>query len=99
MNWLRYPRTGTALLDGEWLCTIDAGRGKVTVAILNLGRGLWCRPGGDFLTSCERVTAVAHVPAPYLGDEVDSFISATAARRGSMLRKDRAAIAHAGGAA
>ena len=69
IGWIEFPRIGTSVEAGKWLCTVKTGH-TLSVEILELdsnswlGSGDWFRPGGEKLSRRERVIAISHLPEP-----------------------------------
>lgn len=65
VQWIPFPRPGTSVLPGRWLCTIQS-RDGAKVLPLDLGDDfIWRHVHGLALRSDELVTAVAFMPAAY----------------------------------
>lgn len=63
VHWVEYPRLGTLVEDGWWMCTVAGS--KHSVQILRLRGDTWYRCGGKKLGVGKRVVAVTWVPEPY----------------------------------
>ena len=69
IKWIEFPRMGTSVEAGKWLCTVRTGH-TLGVEVLELdqnswlGSGSWFRHGGERLTDRERVIAIAYMPEP-----------------------------------
>ena len=63
VKWIEFPRPGTPVEAGKWLCTVRTGH-TVGVEVLELDQNSWFRHGGERLTDRERVIAIAYVPEP-----------------------------------
>ena len=69
IKWIPFPRIGTTVALGKWLCTVETGH-TLNVEILELdqnswnGSGAWFRSGGERLTKREKVIGIAYVPEP-----------------------------------
>lgn len=62
VEWMVYPRPGTSLMDGVWLCSIRRGH-LVFVDFLKLENGKWYEPATSRpLPPQEIVYAVSFVP-------------------------------------
>lgn len=64
MSWIPYPRPGTSVLDGTWLCTVERASGP-EVRVLRLKNGEWQNRDGSPLSRREQVTAIDYMPKPY----------------------------------
>lgn len=65
VRWIPFPLPGTSVLPGRWLCTIQSRDGK-TVLPMDLDKGAWRHVHGRATRRDEVVTAIAHMPEPYL---------------------------------
>ena len=63
INWIEYPRPGTSVGEGRWLCTVFTPR-RSRVEFLNLIDGDWYFDDDQPLTRA-KVIAIAYVPEPY----------------------------------
>jgi hypothetical protein len=63
-HWIEYPRVGTLVEDGWWMCTVVGS--KHSVQILRLRGDTWYRRGGKKLGAGKRVVAVTWLPNPYI---------------------------------
>jgi hypothetical protein len=69
IRWIPFPRTGTSVEAGKWLCTVKTGH-TLSVEILELdsaswlGSGDWFRHGGEKLSRREKVVAISYLPDP-----------------------------------
>jgi hypothetical protein len=63
IKWIPFPRAGTSVEPGKWLCTVKTGH-TLGVEVLDLDDGVWYRNGAEWLTDREQVIGIAHIPDP-----------------------------------
>lgn len=63
IKWIPFPRAGTSVESGKWLCTVKTGH-TLGVEVLELDDGVWYRNGAEWLTDREQVIGIAYVPEP-----------------------------------
>lgn len=70
IHWIPFPRAGTTVMPGRWLCTVQSGHNR-RVEPLRLmdsahsSHGDWRRQDGSKVGPRRRVIAIAHMPEAY----------------------------------
>ena len=64
LQWIPWPRAGTSLKDGRWLCTVNCPGEIPPVTFLTLEAGTWFEDDGCSVDE-SKILAIALCPRPY----------------------------------